>query len=51
MKRTMVKNIPKNSLTNANSAIKLTAIPSIVYVAIATLPQHNQFHSRSLPRC
>lgn len=34
----------------ANKAVKLTAIPSLVYVAVATLPQHNQLHSRSLPR-
>ena len=35
---------------NYNKAVKLTAIPSLVYVAAATLPQHNQLHSRSLPR-
>lgn len=28
----------------------MTAIPSLVYMAVATLPQHNQIHSRSLPR-
>lgn len=33
-----------------NKAVKLTAIPSLVYVAVATLPQHNQLHCRSLPR-
>ncbi len=33
-----------------NNTVNLTAIPSLVYVAAATLPQYNQLHSRSLPR-
>ncbi|MGJ8679706.1 hypothetical protein [Paraglaciecola sp.] len=33
-----------------NKAVKLTVFPSLVYVAVATLPQHNQLQSCKLPR-
>jgi hypothetical protein len=34
----------------ANKAVKLTAFPSLVYVAAAMLPQHNQLQSCNLPQ-